>query len=287
MSAAWLEQRGVVEVAGADAGSLLQRLFTNDVAGLAAGEGRYAALLTPQGKIVCDFLVALDAAGTFWLDCPRSLAPELTKKLSLYRLRARATITDRSDLMGVAAAWPEEPESGGLVFRDPRHVSLGYRIIAPQADLGRLADPQGEAAYRTHRIVAGVPEGGVDFAYGETFPHEANLDRLHGLDFTKGCYVGQEVVSRVEHRGTARKRVMPVMFEGEAPPVGSEVVVGHIAIGTMGSAIPGTAEGPGRGLAMVRIDRAADAAAEGAVATANGTHLSIALGAVAPGAIGH
>ena len=282
MSAAWLEDRGVVEVGGADAGALLQRLFTNDVEGLRAGEGRYAALLTPQGKIICDFLVVLDEAGVYRLDCPRSLAFELAKKLTLYRLRAQVTITDRSQDWGVLATWPDAPAAGGLTYRDPRHESLGYRTLGPSA---MVRDRSGEAdaqAYRVHRIMAGVPEGGTDFAYGETFPHEANLDRLHGLDFTKGCYVGQEVVSRVEHRGTARKRVMPVLFEGEAPAPGSEVLVGHIAIGTMGSGVGGH---PGRGLAMVRIDRAADAAAEGAVATAGGTHLSIGLGAVAPGAL--
>ena len=280
MSAAWLEDRGVVDVGGADAGALLQRLFTNDVSGLDAGEARYAALLTPQGKILCDFLVVLDDAGIYRLDCPRSLASELAKKLTLYRLRAQVTITDRSQDLGVLATWPDAPAATGLTFRDPRHESLGYRTLAPT-----VRDPGNEAgaqAYRIHRIMAGVPEGGIDFAYGETFPHEANLDRLHGLDFTKGCYVGQEVVSRVQHRGTARKRVMPVLFEGPAPAPGSDVLVGHIAIGTMGSGVGGH---PGRGLAMVRIDRAADAAAEGAVATAGGIHLSIGLGAVAPGAL--
>ena len=275
MSGVFLADRGVVEVAGPEAGALLQRLFTNDVSGLASGEARYAALLTPQGKIVVDFLVLAapsEAGARFLLDCPRHLAADLTKKLTMYRLRAQVAISDRSDDLGVAAVWPEPPSHDGFVFRDPRHDALGHRIIAARQDLAASLDQDGDALYREHRILAGVPEGGIDFVYGETFPHEANLDRLHGLDFAKGCYVGQEVVSRVEHRGTARKRVAQVLFEGEPPPIGAELLVGDIVIGTMGSAIGG------RGLAMVRTDRAAEAAALGAAPTANGTQLRIALG---------
>ena len=192
----------------------------------------------------------------FLLDCPGALAAELAKKLTMYRLRAQVSVADRSSELGVAAFWPDRPTLAGTMFRDPRHEALGYRLIAERSELAALDSASGLAAFHAHRIAAGVPEGGIDFAYGDTFPHEANLDRLHGLDFTKGCYVGQEVVSRVEHRGTARKRVTPVMFEGEPPPVGTDILVGEIAIGTMGSAADG------RGLAMVRTDRAAEAAAD-------------------------
>lgn len=275
MSEAFLADRGVVEVGGTEAGPLLQRLFTNDVSGIVPGGGRYAALLTPQGKIVVDFLVTVTGSAgeaRFLLDCPRALAPDLAKKLTMYRLRAQVTVADRSADLGVAAFWPDRPTLEGVVFRDPRHEALGFRVVAERARLAGIGAETGPAAYREHRILAGVPEGGTDFAYGETFPHEANLDRLHGLDFSKGCYVGQEVVSRVEHRGTARKRIAPVLFEGDPPPIGSKVVVGDIAIGTMGSGVNG------RGLAMVRTDRAAEAAALGAVASASGIHLSIALG---------
>ena len=282
MTAVRLDQRGVVEVAGPEAGALLQRLVTNDVDGIGTGEARYAALLTPQGKIVSDFLVCATGQDRYWLDCPRPLASDLAKKLALYRLRAQVTIADRSPDLAVWAVWPERPTVEALVVRDPRHGSLGYRVIAA-GSMPSLQTEGGEAAYRDHRIMAGVPEGGVDFAYGDTFPHEANLDRLNGLDFTKGCYVGQEVVSRVQHRGTARKRVTPVMFQGRAPSPGAEVSVGHIVIGTMGSAVEGSAAEPGRGLAMIRIDRAAEAAAEGAQVLADGVHLGIALGAAETG----
>ena len=282
MTAVRLDQRGVVEVAGPEAGALLQRLVTNDMEGIQPSTARYAALLTPQGKIVCDFLVCATDGGAYWLDCPRALAPELAKKLTLYRLRAQVTIADRSHELAVWAVWPERPAVEALVVRDPRHDALGFRIIADGA-LPVAETAGGEVAYREHRLMAGVPDGGVDFAYGDTFPHEANLDRLNGLDFAKGCYVGQEVVSRVEHRGTARKRVTPVIFEGRAPPPGAEISIGHIVIGTMGSSVPGPSGEPGRGLAMVRIDRATEAAAEGAQALADGVHLGIALGAVKAG----
>lgn len=270
MQAAVLDDRGVVEVGGPEARDLLQRLFTNDVVGLQPAEARYAALLTPQGKILVDFLVVAGSqeAGIFLLDCPRHLASDLARRLTLYRLRAKAAIIDRSEELGVAAFWPDAPDRSGT-YRDPRADTLGFRLIAPHAELAALASTDAEL-YRQHRIRAEVPEGGVDFAYGEAFPHEANLDRLHGVDFTKGCYVGQEVVSRVHHRGTARKRVAAVSFFGDPPPPGAEVMVGEIAIGTMGSSMPGY------GLAMIRTDRAAEAAALGAPVTSAGTRLMIA-----------
>ena len=274
MGGVLLADRGVVEVRGPEAAALLQRLFTNDVTGLAAGEARYAALLTPQGKILVDFLVdsiGQRRGGRLPARLPRRSCGRPRQEahdVPLARPGDGGGSQQRIRRRGLLAR-PAHP--AGTTFRDPRHEALGYRTIAERGELARLESASGLAAFHAHRIAAGVPEGGIDFAYGDTFPHEANLDRLHGLDFTKGCYVGQEVVSRVEHRGTARKRVTPVMFEGEPPPVGTDILVGEIAIGTMGSAADG------RGLAMVRTDRAAEAAALGAIATANGTHLSIAI----------
>ena len=273
MDEAFLEDRGIVEVGGEEARALLQRLVTNDVEHLRAGEARYAALLSPQGKIAVDFLV-VDAtpAGSpdrFLLDCPAVLAAELAKKLMLYRLRAKVTIADRSADLAVTAVWPDAPSSVGLAIRDPRRDGLGFRIVGERA--GARPDPVARARYDLHRIALGVPDGGRDFSYGEAFPHDANLDRLGGVDFGKGCYVGQEVVSRVHHRGTARKRIEAVRFLGRAPAEGSEIAIGGIAIGTMGSSAEGI------GLALVRIDRVAEAAAEGASAIADGVHLAIAL----------
>ena len=266
MGTAFLDDRGVVDMEGGEARALLHRLVTSDVLGLKAGEARYAALLSPQGKVAVDFLV-VDATpeggpDRFLLDCPAALAAELTRKLTLYRLRAAVTIADRSAELGVTAHWPDGPGA-----RDPRHPALGTRAIGPRGG----ADAAARLAYEDHRIALGIPDGGRDFAYGDAFPHDANLDRLGGVDFGKGCYVGQEVVSRVHHRGTARKRIVPVRFDGRAPPPGADITVGEIVIGTMGSSHAG------RGLAMVRTDRAEEAAALGAPPVADGVHLSLTL----------
>ena len=251
-----LGDRGVVEMSGLDARAFLQRLVTNDVDNLAGGEARYAALLSPQGKILADFFVLADRTdpNRFLLDVPGSLAAELVKRLTQYRLRAKVDIRDRSEELGVFALDDRTavPVDTALVFADPRAPGLWRRAIASRPALDHLGDDAARWAYREQRIRAGVPDGGIDFAYGETFPHEANLDRLHGVDFRKGCYVGQEVVSRVEHRGTARKRVVGVRFEGEPPSVGAEITAGGVELGTMGSTVDGL------GLGLIRLDRAED-----------------------------
>jgi folate-binding protein YgfZ len=118
--------------------------------------------------------------------------------------------------------------------------------------------------YEAHRIALGIPRGGVDFAYGDAFPHEADMDQLGGVDFGKGCYVGQEVVSRMEHRGVARTRAMAVRYDGAAPATGVAVMAGERQVGTMGSAAAG------HGLALLRLDRVADAASRGEELRAGG-----------------
>ena len=267
-----LADRGVIEVSGVDARALLQRLVTNDVDQLEPGKARYAALLTPQGKIISDFFIVADPRGDgtrFLMDVPSSTKGDLVKKLTLYRLRAKVEVRDRSDELAVMAIADGVAVDGALVFADPRADGLWNRAIVAKADLGGEVGDAGRWAYRQHRIAAGIPEGGLDFAYGETFPHEANLDRLHGVDFKKGCYVGQEVVSRVEHRGTARKRVVGVGFEGDAPDVGSDIVLDGGTIGVMGSAVDGL------GLALLRLDRAEEARRSGTPVTAAGITLHL------------
>lgn len=278
MEPARAPRRGVIEVAGSEARELLHRLVTNDVEGLSAGEARYAALLTPQGKIVVDFfIVAASSKGEddrFLIDCPSELASDLTRRLTLYRLRAKVTLADRSD------EWDATPlldadttgDPGLTVFADPRHPALGLRVIGPRDAVDVLRGFAADVTAR--RVEAGVPEGGTDFIYNDAFPHEANLDRVHGVDFRKGCYVGQEVVSRMQHRGTTRKRVLPVTFEGEAPAPGTEIVAADLPVGTTGSSI-GT-----RGLAMVRVDRVSDAAAAGTPLLAAGRPVRVDITAV-------
>lgn len=262
--------RGVLRVSGENASGWLQGLVTNDVEAIPAGEARFAALLTPQGKIIADFLVTPDGDGLL-LDCAADQAGPLAKRLAMYRLRAPIEIADLSGSLAIAAFWDGEPPaaSKGRIFADPRHERLGWRVIAPPDELDRLADDPAvtrasEDEWRAHRIACGAPQGGVDFPWGDTFPHEANMDRLGGLDFHKGCYVGQEVVSRVQHRGLARKRVTQVRIAGAAPPPGAEILAGEITVGTMGSSAGE------EGLAMLRLDRAEEAIAAGHALTASG-----------------
>ena len=168
------------------------------------------------------------------------------------------------------AAWDCEPAmKPDLAFADPREAALGWRILAPQDLVPKVAgligaDLADSAAYEAHRIATGVPRGGLDFMYGDAFPHETNMDRLHGVDFDKGCYVGQEVVSRMQHRGTARTRIVRVTLEDFSPETGVSVLGGDKQVGTMGSTAGG------HGLALLRIDRVADALDAGLPLTAGG-----------------
>jgi len=270
MKAALLPERGVVKVAGNDARHFLNGLATNDIGKVLPTAAQFAALLTPQGKIIVDFIVAeapAEDGGGFFLDCPRALAPALVEKLKFYKLRAKVTVEDLSEALGVMAVWDgqnsDNAESDyGLCYADPRLAALGSRIILPPAvaaeaakDLG--ATLLGADAYDAHRIWLGVPRGGSDFSYGDTFPHEADMDQLAGVDFGKGCYIGQEVVSRVEHRAMARNRVVPIAFDQFAPIPGLPVTAGDTALGMIGSA------SNGRGLALLRLDRVGEALESG------------------------
>ena len=278
MQAALLPERGVVKVAGDDARHFLNGLATNDIGKVAPGAPRFAALLTPQGKIVVDFIVteapAADGGG-FFLDCPRALAPALVDKLKFYKLRAKVVVEDLSQALGVMAVWGGSPADSeyGLSYADPRLAALGHRVILAPGQAAEAAADLGAAlvapeVYDAHRIGLGVPRGGNDFSYGDTFPHEADMDQLGGVDFEKGCYVGQEVVSRVEHRNSARNRVVPIAFE-VAPLAGLPVMAGDKPVGMMGSAQAG------RGLALLRLDRVADAMASTTPLIAGGVDIRL------------
>ncbi len=263
-----------MSVIGEDAESLLNRLVTNSMLEVAAGQARYAALLSPQGKVLVDFL-ACRTRDAFWLDCRRDQAADLARRLTMFRLRAKAEIAV-ADALAVAAVWDAPPlEAPGPCFRDPRHDEMGWRIVAPLESLSSFADEA--AAYRAHAIALGVPEGGTDWPYGDTFVHDANLDLLHGVDFGKGCYVGQEVVSRVHHRGSARKRIVRVRFLGNPPIVGAELLAGATRVGQLTS-LDGR-----QGLASVRIDKLEEAAAAGAALTAGDTLVEVHLPATPVG----
>jgi folate-binding protein YgfZ len=248
-----LPDRALLLVSGEEAEALLNRLVTRNLAGMRDGEARYAALLTPQGKLLVDFFVYRRPEG-FLLDAPASEAEALGKKLTMFKLRAKVTIALQPDLAVVAAWGGNLLETPGPTFRDPRHAELGWRIVAAR-DILAMFEPE-EAAYDAHRIALGVPKGGTDFVYGDTFVHDANLDLLHGVDFDKGCYVGQEVVSRVHHRNSARKRIVKVRFDGAPPEIGAALTAGPAQIGTL------TSLAGHDGLASARLDRLAEAEAE-------------------------
>ena len=279
MKAAFLPDRGVVKVSGEGARDFLNGLVTTNIDLVQPGLGRFGALLTPQGKIVVDFLITEAPSGHgggFLIDCPRALAQGLADKLGFYKLRAKVVVENLSDSLGVLAAWDGDPAvKPDLAFADPRNTALGWRILVPEELAQKVADLIGadlvdSAAYDAHRIASGVPRGGLDFMYGDAFPHETNMDRLQGVDFDKGCYVGQEVVSRMQHRGTARTRTVRVIVDGPAPEPGAAILAGDRTVGTMGSTAGHN------GLALIRIDRAADALDAGVPLTAGGLAIRLA-----------
>src|SRR3954462_1256963 len=279
MKAAFLTDRGVVKVSGEDARNFLNGLVTTDVTLLRPGLGRFGALLTPQGKIIADFLITEAPSGHgggFLIDAPRPLAKGLADKLGFYKLRAKVAVENLSDSLGVLAVWDGEPSmKPDLSFADLRHETLGWRILVPEELKQKVADLIGadladDAAYEVHRIANGVPRGGLDFMYSDAFPHETNMDRPNGVDFDKGCYVGQEVVSRMQHRGTARTRSIRVLLDGPSPETGVAILAGDKPVGTIGSTAGG------KGIALVRIDRVADALDAGQALTAGGLTVRLA-----------
>jgi tRNA-modifying protein YgfZ len=251
-----LLRRAVVAVGGPDAEHFLDGLVTNEIAAIPVGGAGYGGLLTPQGKILFDFVVFRDGE-RFLFDLPKSAVADFAKRLGFYRLRAHVEIIDLSASHRVAAAWGNRlpPRVKGIIAADPRLRALGYRMIVP-AEGTIAADGyarSNEVAYDEHRIALGVPEGVLDFPYGDTFPHDADMDQIHGVAFDKGCYVGQEVVSRMEHRGTARRRIVHVRAASPIPPAGAEIRAGDKPVGTIASSIDHA------GLALVRLDRVKEA----------------------------
>jgi len=269
--AALLPRRGAIRVAGIDARKYLQGLITNDIDKAGKGHAIHTGLLAPQGKILFDFFVVATDGG-YLLDISKEKAGELAKRLGFYRLRANVEIVEEPSL-AVAAAWGGKPRlfHDAVAYPDPRLPELGVRIILPAsanvAELGCTSASEDD--YDIHRIRLGVPEGGLDYGFGEAFPHEALFDQLNGVDFAKGCYVGQEVVSRMEHRGTARRRVVPIEGEAPLPSPGSGIEVGNMPIGTIGS-VSGAS-----GLALVRLDRAEEALSRGIPLMAAGVKLKL------------
>jgi folate-binding protein YgfZ len=244
METAHLSDRAIIALEGTEARSFFQGLVTNDLDALAPGLGIYATLLSPQGKILFDFLI-VEGDGALLLDCVAATAETLVKKLKQYRLRAKIEIALRPQL-AVYAGLTGRPGERAISFADPRIAQLGPRCIGAVAEMP--ADLPGPANYHATRLDLGVPEGG-DFGQDRIFALDAGLDELHAIAFDKGCYVGQELTARMKHRGTDRKRILTVSAETALPQAGSEVKSGETVLGELVSVYGSKA------FALVRLDR--------------------------------
>jgi tRNA-modifying protein YgfZ len=238
-----LKSRALIALSGPDWRDFLQGLITQDVETLAPGEARFGALLTPQGRLLYDLFVVGRDEGC-WLDVLAEHRAAIVQRLAMYRLRAKVEIAP--DETPVSALFSTEfvPLEGFV--RDPRLPALGWRGYGATAPLGALVSD--EAARDASRLRLGVP-GPADWGSDKTYPIEANLDLLNGIDFKKGCFVGQETTSRMKRRGQIKSRMLPIAFEGPAPAPGSEVLAGELRAGEVLSG------GDGRAIALLRLDR--------------------------------
>jgi folate-binding protein YgfZ len=260
-----LPERGILAVSGPDRRSFLQGLVSNDVEGLAAGHAVYAALLTPQGKYLHDFIM-IEEGETIWLDAEAARLADLKRRLSMYRLRAKVEIAERQEL-GVAAVFgdgafpalglPNEPgairpREGGVALVDPRLVELGGRVIMDRLGLAGLAESgfaeADFAAYDRHRLALGIPDGSRDLVPEKSILLESGFDELNGVDWHKGCYIGQELTARTKYRGLIKKRLFPVRIDGPSPEPGTIVMLDRKDSGEMRTARDGI------GLALLRLE---------------------------------
>ncbi|MCO5730814.1 folate-binding protein YgfZ [Rhizobium sp. SSA_523] len=263
-----LSDRSLIDIAGADAQGFLHNLITTDVEGMPEGEARPGALLTPQGKILFDFLIWRHLEG-FRLECDTAQQEALIKRLSMYKLRAAVTLAPAGT--GVLVVWGEEAKHAqgviDLAFQKAG-ILVKRQAGGPQAD---EVQPVAAQAYNRLRIQAGLALAGQDYPLQDAFPHDVTLDLNGGLSFRKGCYVGQEVVSRMQHRGTARRRLVQVAAQSPLPAPGTEITAGGKPLGSLG-----TVDGA-QGLAIVRIDRVGEALAAEMPILAGGMEIALTL----------
>src|SRR5262245_674532 len=268
--ASLLTDRSLIAVKGTEARSFLQGLISNDMSACAPGRGIYAALLTPQGKILFEFFVT-QHEDRFLVDCATSRAADLIKRLTFYRLRAKIDIALAAEL-GVAAVWNDRPQAGGnpgiANFADPRLPSLGSRLIGPMPQLESAIAGVQPGDYRGHLLRLGIPDSG-DLPPDSVFALDAGLEELGGVDFKKGCFVGQEVTARMKHRSSARRRFLIAEIEGSLPPPGTRLEASGREVGSLATG------SSGRALALVRLDRVDEANSAGDVITALGQKVSL------------
>ncbi|MCG6115740.1 MAG: folate-binding protein YgfZ [Mesorhizobium sp.] len=264
-----LADRALLQVSGPEAEHFLQNLITTDLAGMGTDQWKPGALLTPQGKIMFDFLIAREGAETFLIDVRADIVADLQKRLMLYKLRAKVDISVQEQ-GAVSVFWEDDSAASrddSTARRDMRFTELPVM----RAWDGQEPATAGNDQWALLRVRHGVAESGVDYELSDAFPHDVLLDQNGGVGMRKGCYVGQEVVSRMQHRGTARRRVLIASAESPLPASGTTVTAGGRSIGTLG-----TVEGR-QGLAIVRIDRVKSAMDGGTVIEADGVALSLAI----------
>jgi hypothetical protein len=261
-----LDDRGILAVSGHDRRPFLQGLVSNDVDKVGPTTARYAALLTAQGKYLHDFMM-IDAGESIWLDAEAARRGDLKRRMSMYRLRAKVTLDESSDL-AVAAVFgtdataalglPSEPGAArafgtGVAFVDPRLPALGARAILPRDEAKALFADAGisEAefdGYDRLRLSLGIADGTRDLVPEKTILLEAGFDELNGIDWQKGCYIGQELTARTKYRGLIKRRLMPVRIEGPPPYPGAIVTADGREVGEMRSSRDGL------GLALLRLE---------------------------------
>lgn len=245
-----LSQRALISLSGDDTEPFLQGLITNDIHKLQAGAAMYAALLTPQGKFLHDFFL-YRRDGAILIDCDRARLPDLLARLQLYKLRSKVDIKPLPESESVIAAWGER--AADVESADPRLPALGYRLIGK--DDTRDWQKTGPDAYDRMRLELGVPDGAQDMVPEKTLLLEVGFEQLHGVDFNKGCYVGQEVTARSKHRAQLRKRLYQVRSSGdELPPAGTVVMAGDAEAGQLRS------HARDIGLAILRVEEVEKAA---------------------------
>ena len=253
-----LPHRSVIAVSGPDRVEFLQGLISNDTTKVAPGRAIWAALLTPQGRFLNDMFVADAGDGTLLLETERERAAALAKKLSLYRLRSKVTVEDRGEKLEVAVAYGPDaattlPIDDAIAFVDPRLPDLGIRVIAPTGTAATLLQARGFSAaplqsYDELRVSLGVPDGSRDLVVEKALLLENGFDELNGVDWQKGCYMGQELTARTKYRALIRKRLFPVRIEGALPAPGTSIFKDGQEVGELRS-------GSGnRALAMLRLD---------------------------------
>ena len=267
-----LDDRAVIAISGEDARDFLQGLITNDIEKVSPTQSIYAALLTPQGKFLHDFFIT-EYKERLLIDCESERISDLIKRLTIYRLRAKVDITDESERwevgvmlpmsdvagLGSEETQPGEAETGtaktrfdGVSYIDPRNAALGERIIRKVDEDDNFSTDEtllekNRAAYHARRLVLGIPDSTTDLIPEKSMPMEAGFDLLNGIDFEKGCYVGQEVTARMKHRNLVKKRLFPVTFDGEVA-AGTDINCDGVTAGELHS-VQGN-----RGLALLRLD---------------------------------